>query len=128
MMIMSTITINGKTYITKGNDISIIDGIVSVDGNIIEAGLSGNVKITWDGPLANLRADGDVTCENVNGKLDAGGNIHIKGNVNSNVNSGGSVHVSGNVGGNVQAGGSITAKDVGGYARASGSLHCNSHH
>jgi len=90
----STITINGKTYTVDGNNVSIIDNKILVDGKVIEGSLSGIVKIEWNGPAANIDAV----------------SIHINGNVNGNVD-GTSIQINGDVTGNVD-GTSITCGKV----------------
>lgn len=80
------IIVNGKTYHVSGNNVSIVNQKVIVDGKVIEDGLSGIVKIEWKGELANLNCNsadvhgdiqGNVECNNLRCK-------DIKGNVDSN--------------------------------------------
>ena len=103
---MPVIVINGKRIETaSGSNVSIIDGTVTVDGVTVESGLQGVVRVEWEGPLANLRADGSVTCGDVAGNVSAGGSVHA-GNIQSSVTAGGSVHAE-DITGSVTAGGSI---------------------
>lgn len=105
---MNKITINGITFEVQGNNISIHNGTVKVDGVEVKGGLSGRVDIKFEGELASLRTDGNVECGNVQGNVDAGGSVHC-GNIGGNVDAGGSVHGSG-VHGDIDAGGSVTIR------------------
>ena len=99
---MNTIVINGKKFQTNGNNVSIINNSVYVDGDLIAGELNGVVKIKWEGDLANLTAH----------------NVEVEGNVMGNLNA----HnvECGDVGGNVTAhnveekkiAGSVSAKNV----------------
>lgn len=46
-----------------------------MDGRLAEKGLSGNVKIKWEGPLANLQSDASVECGDVNGSVNVGSSV-----------------------------------------------------
>lgn len=82
---MNTIIINGKVIKVNGNNVSIVNNKVFVDGKEIETDeLKGEVTIKWEGDLANLE------CPNVN----------VKGNIQGNVDSH-NVEVTGNIGGNI---------------------------
>jgi hypothetical protein len=101
---MASMTINGVKY--EGTNISIVNGIVSIDGVVQDIDrLSGVVKVVVTGTLASLKTDGSVTC----------------GTVEGNVNAGGSVSCC-NVGGHVSAVGSVTCDKVGGSVQAGGSI------
>lgn len=103
---MSVITINGKRITVSGNNVSIVNGAVFVDGRKVEGDtLQGEVKIAWEGPLASLEADCEVTCGDVHGNVHAGNGVHC-GNVQGNVTAGNSVHC-GDVGGSATAGNSV---------------------
>lgn len=105
---MNSIIIDGKRINVQGNNISIINGIISIDGKIIDNNLSGEVHIIWEGDLANLTTDANVTCGNVHGNVSCGvGSANVSGNVGGNVSSGGSANITSNVSGSVSAGGSI---------------------
>ena len=106
---MGTITINGKRITVSGNNISAINGTVFVDGKKIEGdALQGEVKIAWEGPLASLKADCEITCGEVQGNVHAGNGVHC-GNVRGNVTAGNSIHC-GDVQGDVHAGNSVRRK------------------
>jgi len=101
----NTITINGITFKVEGGGISIHNGIVKVNGEIVKSGLSGIVKIKFKGDLANLRTDRNVECGNVHGDINTGGSVEC-----------------GDVGGSVDAGGSVQAKNITGDIDAGGSV------
>ncbi len=103
----SSITINGRT-ITGGRSVSIINGVVIVDGQTVDTGVSGMVEIVvTGGDIHELRTDGSVTCQDVTGKVDAGGSVTCA-----------------DVGGTVDAGGSVTCDEVHGNVDAGGSVKC----
>lgn len=83
---VATITINGKTFTTKGNNISVINDKVMVDGVIIESGLSGIVKIQFYGDLASLDANIAEITGNVIGKVDSN-TLKVTGDIRGNVDS-----------------------------------------
>ena len=103
---MNRIIVNGITIDVEGNNISIQNGTVKVNGVKVKDGLSGKVDVKFEGDLASLQADGNVECGNVQGDVDAGGSVHC-GNVEGNIDAGGSVQGSG-VGGDIDAGGSVS--------------------
>lgn len=100
----NVITINGTRIEIEGNNVSIVNGIVTVDGVIISTVPSG-VEIHWKGDLASLTTDSSVICDNVQGDVDAGGSVNCD-NVKGSVTAGGSVNCD-DVGGSVSAGGSV---------------------
>jgi len=106
---MPVIVINGKRIESpSGSNLSVIDGVVSIDGVVVEGGLQGVVNINWEAPLVNLRADGSVTCGDVAGNVSAGGSVHAE-----------------NIQGSASAGGSVNCQDIHGNANAGGSIHCS---
>lgn len=114
------IRINGMD-IVGGRNITITNGVVMVDGNVVE-GSPINHRITVEvlGDLASLTCDGNVICEDVHGKVDAGGSVTC-GDVTGNVDAGGSAKC-GNITGSVDAGGSVNCGSVGGNIDAGGSV------
>jgi hypothetical protein len=102
---VATITINGKTFTTKGNNISVINDKVMVDGIIIESGLSGIVKIQFEGDIANIDATSVEIVGNVTGNV---GTTHLK--------------VSGDIKGNVDTT-HLNCRDI--YANRVDSVHIN---
>lgn len=104
------ININGKSISVQGNNISIVNNKVYVDGKLVEEGLTGDVKITFEGELANLDSSASVTVNgNVKGDIDASGSVTVYGDVGGDVDASGSV-TCGNVGGDVDASGSVSFK------------------
>ena len=92
---MNTIVINETRIETNGNNISVSGNSIYVDGKLVKDGLSGVVKIQFEGDLANLKSDGSIT---------------VNGNIKGYVDCGGSFTCEGDVGGDVDAGGSVTIK------------------
>jgi hypothetical protein len=122
----SRITVNGKTIVIDGDasSVSIRNGRIVVNGKDysqqLGGQLSGEVRVLWEGPLASLDADGNVTCGDVGGSVTASGSVEAQA-VAGNATAGGSMR-SGDVKGNVQAGGSVTCGRVGGSVMAGGSV------
>lgn len=81
---MNKITVNGKTTIVAGNNVSIVNDKVYVDGKLVTEGLSGNVSITFEGDLASLEATDVVINGSVHGPVE-GTNIKINGNITGDV-------------------------------------------
>ena len=108
---MNTITINGHTYHVSGNNISVINNDVIVNGVKINTGekLKDIVTIKFDGCLATLHSDVSVD---------------VLGDVRGNVTAGGSVKCE-KVGGDVSAGGSVRCSQIDGRVVAGGSVHMN---
>lgn len=103
------IVVNGKSISVQGNNISVINNKVYVDGKLVEEGLVGKVEISFVGDLANLETDGSATVKgNVHGDVDAGGSVDC-GDVKGSVDAGGSIGC-GTVGGDVDAGGSVSMR------------------
>jgi hypothetical protein len=105
----STVTVNGKTIRVHGNNISIINDEVIVDGRPLDD--------AFDQPNITVIVEGDCKI------LSASGNVEVRGNA-GNIDCRGSCHIYGNVTGNVDASGSVTCGDVGGNIDASGSVRC----
>ena len=105
---MNSITINGVRIEVQGNasNISIRNGNVTIGGNIVRTGLSGEVRVVWDGPLASLECDGSADTGNVAGNVSAGNGVRVTGDIQGNVSAGNSVTCQ-KVGGSIQAGGSV---------------------
>ena len=86
---MTTVTINGKTY--QGNNITINNGNVVIDGRQEDGQLNGVVEIRiTEGNLDSLTTDASVNCGHVTGTVTAGGSVNC-GSVGGNVSAGGSV-------------------------------------
>ena len=98
------IIINGTSY--SGNNITITNGVVRIDGVTQGEKVSGVVEILiTEGAIANLNTDASVNCNNVGGDVQAGGSVNCE-NVSGSVHCGGSVKCN-SISGNVVAGGSV---------------------
>jgi hypothetical protein len=119
---VGTININGQIY--EGNNVSIVNGVVKIDG-VIQKGEHLEKKIceihVLSGTINQLKTDSSVYCQDVAGDVDAGGSVTVQGSVGGEVDAGGSVKC-GAVTGDVDAGGSVTCGSVGGSIDAGGSV------
>ncbi|MCY8539501.1 hypothetical protein MOD23_19370 [Bacillus haynesii] len=98
------VNINGVTY--EGNNITITNNEVLIDGKAVESSVSGVVKVKIEGTPAKVYSDASIEVKgDVLGDVDSGGSVNC-GNVKGNVDAGGSVRC-GTVGGSVDAGGSV---------------------
>jgi hypothetical protein len=105
----STVTVNGKTVHVRGNNISIINDKIIVDGKPLDEAMDAkSITVIVEGNCNRLDTCGDVEIKGDCGYVDCSGNCHIEGNVT----------------GNVDASGSVTCGDVGGDIDASGSVRC----
>jgi autotransporter translocation and assembly factor TamB len=98
---MNTIRINGKSITVSGNNISVVNNKIYVDGKLIDEPETREVQIEFIGDLASLECNdcivkgdvkGDVeannvNCQNVHGDIDA--NVvncnNVTGKVKANV-------------------------------------------
>jgi hypothetical protein len=104
-LMSNRITVNGQTFeVENGKSISVINGVLKVDGKVIVNGLSGDVRITFDGDLASLNCD----------------TVTINGNVQGDVNC--DTINCGNIGGNVNAD-TVNCKNVSGSIKADTVVH-----
>lgn len=103
----STIIINGKSHTVKGNNITVSNGKIIVDGKVVQEGLSGEVTIKFEGDLANLKSDSSVI---------------VNGNIEGSASSGGSLKC-GDIGHNAVSGGSMKCETVNGSATSGGSMN-----
>lgn len=101
------ITVNGMTIEVEGSNVAIRGGTLYVNGLAVHSGLSGTVDIIWHGDLANLEAEGSVTCQDIHGDVVAGNSVYCKNvpgragtrnvtnahGVNGNITAGNSVHI-----------------------------------
>jgi hypothetical protein len=95
---MGTIIINGKRF--EGNDVTIRDGKVVIDGKPQDGELHGDVELqVVEGVFGSAECVASVTCGEVWGNVAAGASVTGE-----------------NVGGSIQAGGSVTAGDRAGGA------------
>jgi len=103
---MNRIIINGDSFECDGNNISISNNTIKVNGKIITKDLSGIVEVVFEGDLASLKCNAAVTVKgNVKGNVDAGNSVNC-GDIIGNVDADNSVNC-GIVTGNVDAGNSI---------------------
>lgn len=96
---MSSVTINGKTYI--GNNIIVSNGKIMVDGK----------NVTSDDKVINITVNGNIDSL----KVDTCNKLEIIGNV-TNVNTvSGDININGDVSGSIQTvSGDVKCKNVGG--------------
>lgn len=103
-----TCTINGKTF--KGNNISIIDGVVYIDGKIADksnASLNTTIIVKITGNVDSIStASGDVEVTGHAGKISTGsGNVSTGGDCAGTISTGsGNVDINGQVYGSVKTG------------------------
>lgn len=115
------ITVNGVTFEVEGNNVSIINDRIYVDGKEITSGIDLRPQIKWDGPAANVTVDkGDLECGDISGNAYSDGSIHCK-NIGGQATAAGSMSA-GNIGGDVCVGGSINCGKVKGNIKAGGSV------
>lgn len=106
---MNKIIINGKTIMTKGKILIVTGDTIICDESVVQTGLSKIVEVKFEGDLANLECDCEVTINgDVHGNVRAGNGVTC-GNVGGNVDAGNSVDC-GNVQGDVDAGNGIRMK------------------
>ena len=99
------ITIDGRTF--SGNNVTIRNGIVTIDGVRQDGSVNGVVEVrVAEGSLVSLETDASVTCGSVGGNVSAGGSVRAH-NIAGAVSAGGSVSASGRLGGSISAGGSV---------------------
>ena len=105
----STVSVNGKTVRVRGNNITIIDDKIIVDGKPLNEAMDAkNITVIVEGNCNKLDTCGDVEIRGDCGYVDCSGSVHVEGNVT----------------GNIDASGSVTCGDVGGDIDASGSVRC----
>lgn len=101
---MGTISINGQVF--SGNNVSIINGRVTIDSVVQQGDVKGVVEIrVTEGVIGSLTTDASVNCGEVRGDVKAGGSVNCDG-VGGSITCGGSVNCDA-VGGSVMAGGSV---------------------
>lgn len=105
----STITINGQTVSCYGNNITISNGNVIVDGKVIHSDIGNNTQIVINGDVNKIDCTGSVEVHGNSGSIDCGGSCTVDGDVNGNIDAGGSIEC-GNVSGDIDAGGSVRCR------------------
>lgn len=102
--IMATITIGNKQY--SGNNVSIVNGRITIDGDEKADTVTGVTEIRIiEGVLESLITDASVSCGDVKGNITAWGSVNCD-NVWGSINCEGSVTCD-NVKGNINAGDSV---------------------
>lgn len=122
---MARFRLNGVEF--EGNMVDIVGRNIFINGQKVaqvEAGETALDIHILEGTLGELKADGNVVCQNVTGSVDAGGSITVNGSVGAKCDAGGTITVMGNVAGNLDAGGSIKVGGaVQGKMNAGGSIN-----
>ena len=101
-------SVNDKTYYVQGNNITMINDKIYVDGKKITSGESQSITIIVEGNVNHVQCNGTV---------------EVHGDVNGNIDCGGSVSC-GNITGNIDCGGSVICKEVKGDIDAGDSIVC----
>lgn len=124
-------TVNGRSFVVSGNNISITDDRIVVDGVELTDGAGdpafrGEIlRVELTGDLAALTCSRTVTVTgSVAGDVRTKGSVTVGGPVAGGIDAGGSVTVHGDVSKAVDAGGSVTCGNVGGSVDANGSVTC----
>lgn len=102
---MNKIVVNGKTINCCGNNVSIIDNKIFVDGKEISDEIIKDCNVHIYGDVQTIKCSGSVNCNNVKGDIQAGGSVNCD-DVVGNINCGGSC-ICDLIEGNVTAGGNI---------------------
>ena len=102
---MNKIVVNGKTIQCNGNNVSIVNNKVFVDGKEISDEAVKKCDVYIYGDVENISCEGSIQCNDVKGDIECGGSVNCD-NVGGSINCGGSCNCD-EVKGNVTAGGSI---------------------
>ncbi len=100
------ININGKTITCSGNNITIQNGKVIIDGSTIYETDHEDIKATISGDVNTIHCSGDVFVYNNAGNITCGGKCEVNGDVNGDIKAGGSVTCK-TIVGDINAGGSV---------------------
>jgi len=106
--IMNILIVNDDEYKVRGNRIKVRDDKILVNGDVIVSGLSGDVRIEFEGDVADLDCSAVTINGNVLGGVD-GTTITVKGDVHGDVD--GTVINCGDVGGDVD-GTNVRCRDI----------------
>jgi len=82
--LMNIIRINGESHDVEGNNIVVRRGKVLVDGKVIKDGLTGTVKIEFEGDIAYLDCTQAVVNGDVHGDIDCASAI-VNGDISGDV-------------------------------------------
>ena len=99
-LVMNKIKINGESHDVEGDNIVVRRGKVLVNGKVIKDGLTGTVKIEFEGELAHLDCTTAVVNGSVHGDVDCS-TITVNGDVSGDVDC--TTIKCGDVGGDVDA-------------------------
>lgn len=85
----SSVTINGQTITCSGSNITISNGKVIVDGNVIQSDIGNNAKVIVNGDVNKIECSGSVEVHGNSGSIDCGGSCTVDGEVKGNIDAGG---------------------------------------
>lgn len=105
----NNVTINGKTISCSGNNITIRNNQVIIDGKVIQSELASNIEVIINGDVEKIDCDGSVTVHGNAGSVDCGNSCTVSGDVNGDIDAGNSV-TCGNVAGDIDAGNSVICR------------------
>ena len=113
----TTITVNGKSKTVKGDNVSVINGKIFVDGKEYKEHdeLKDDYKVVnvlIEGNVNTLKSSCSVAVKGNVGTIDCGGSCSVDGDVTGEIDCGGSCTVKGNHKGNIDAGGSVRVGGV----------------
>ena len=106
---MNRIVVNGKSINCSGNNVSIINNKIFVDGKEITDEATKNCDVYIYGDVENIECQGSVNCNDVKGDIKAGGSVNCD-DVGGNIICGGSVNCD-EIKGSVNAGWSISMQE-----------------
>ena len=86
---MNRIVVNGKDIVCNGNNVSIMNNKVFVNGKEVSDKATKNCDVYIYGDVEHLECEGSVQCNNVKGNIQAGGSVNCD-DVGGNINCGGS--------------------------------------
>lgn len=99
----NNIVIDGREF--KGNNVSIINGKVIVDGVVQDGTLSGDINVTVNGDVNTLQNNiGDVRANSAGSIKTGSGDVFIDGDVSGSVQTGSGDVKCGDVGNSVKTG------------------------
>ncbi len=102
---MNRIVINGKEIKCNGNNVTVINNKVFVDGKEVSNKAIKNSNIYIYGNVKKIKCEGSVQCNDVEGDIQCGGSVSCD-----------------DVGGNINCEGSCNCDRVNGSVTASGSI------
>lgn len=119
----SNIVINGKSYNVTGNNITISNGKVIVDGiEIADESNSKKIEVIINGDVGSVECAGNVHVNGNSLDIKAGYNVEVGGDC-LDIDCGGNVKIQGKVR-DVNCGGNVTCGDVSGSISCGGNVNC----